>query len=401
MNPLYTNFADCQAQYEHSFFPVIIHEEFSKLKNRYHYVAVVIDEWNQGPDLILKVAQVGSTVIAFVPSIAPLLEGPVLFCKDVKLFTGILKGFKSIDNLLNITFAWKVVVMQISSLTLFVISVLSFAERFELFQVTAIKVMLAAIPILGVLPFGGLLTLSLLGLSGVLLLFAIDKKNKLDLEENHLINHNAAFWSQPLDLQKVEQKQANYESITQELTDEINFYDAILEEGLRLQAGMSGQNTDKNKQYACERAIQELTAIISSKKEDLKNNEEKIADWSLLQKQWSSIDPNELEYFRQAKADKWASKLSRLRFEKKANLFSMASSALLITKQMMTITGVVSKRVNIPLGVHVSLEVIGTVCGLTNFFMKRILQNYKIPPVKLGDYVSFKTDAPESSTPAA
>lgn len=223
----------------------------------------------------------------------------------------------------------------------------------------------------------------------MMLLFSFDKKEKLDLEEKTLINQNAAFWSKALDLTKVEQREEKYGKVAREFREEIQIDEAILREGRALLANLTGKPDERKKIYACQKAVEELEAIVASKQESLCNSEKKRADWHKLKIQWSVINPVELESFRQAKAAKWAAKLSRIRFEKKANLFSMASSAFLIAKQIFTLATVCSNRVFMPLGVSVTMEFVGTACGVTNFFMKRILDNKKIPPVNLADYVSL------------
>lgn len=158
MSDLHATFADYQKKYEYSILPPAVQETLSQAKGRFHRVVITVDEWNQGPDLILKAAQLGTSLLSFIPPIEPILETPKQFCRDVKIFTGLLKGFKSIDNLFNFTYAWKVLVLQTSSMTLFAVNILSLGERFNLFEVAPIRVALAAIPIIGILPYRGIIS---------------------------------------------------------------------------------------------------------------------------------------------------------------------------------------------------------------------------------------------------
>lgn len=381
-------FADYQAKYENSIFPVVVKETISEVKESFHHVAVKIDEWMKVPDVVVQAIQMGTTILSFVPSVEPILKGPKQICKDFKIVAGLTKGFKSVDSLLNFTAAWKIVVLQISGMTLFAFSVLSFIERFALVQTTTIKVALAAIPMIGVLPNGGLVVLSLSALSTTLLILSIEKHQKLNREEKRLIEEKQAFWSKPLDVSKIGQKQLNYEHKVVKFLNEIMLLEAILEEGLRIEGTLVTQDAEKKKLLACRQAIQELIETIQSKKEKFRTFYEKYGAWELLQKQWSSIDPYELEQFRQAKAEKCVLKLKRIRFEKKANLLSMASSTILIFKQVVTLGGLFSNRVNLPFSANVTLELVGTVCGLTTFFLKRLLEK-EIPGVHLSSYVNL------------
>ena len=380
-------FADYQARYENTLIPVVIQEQIDRLKSGFHRVACVIDEWNQGPDLILRVTQVGTSLFALIPSVEPILEGPKNFFRDAKLFTSLLKGFRTIDQTLNLRYAWKLLVLQASSITLLAINVLSFVERFNIVPVTAIKVSLAAIPIFGILPYGGLLALSVGILSVMLILFSIDKKETLDQEENQMMNQNVAFWSLPLDLAKVEQKQSKYERNAAEINQEIIAYEAIFKEGKQCEAELK-ERSEKSKQlYACQKAIAELNETIASKRQAQESYAEKARQWDLLKTHWTKIDVNEINGFRQAKSEKWSAKLQRLQFEKKANLFSMASSSCLVSKQIFTLVAAFSTRLVLPLGAHIAIEFIGTACGVTNFFMKKLLEQHKIQSVALTDYV--------------
>lgn len=391
MQPVISCFADYQGQYENAFFSVAAQEVFFEVEERLHRVATRIDDWMQNSDVIVKIVQIGTTLLAFDPTIDSFLDKPRQLNKDFKIVASLTKVFRTVDNLLHVNTAWKFVVLQISNTILFAISILSFIERFELFQTTSIKVMLAAIPILGVLPYGGLVFLSLGALSSTLLMLSIEKKDKLEQEEKRLIQEKNAFWSTSLDLSKVEQKQLHAEETSIKLRNEILLYETILMEGLQIEETFVLQGTETKKLSACRKVIKELSNLLRLKKTALRAHEKKARSWNLLIKQWATIDTQALDRFCQSKRQKWESKLEQLSFEKNINLLSMASSSILIFKQLVTLGGLFSKRIILPMNLNVTLELVSTTCGLTNFFMKKIFTK-TVPSVDLSDYVNFSAD---------
>ena len=366
--------------------PVPVQKTFSQLKSKFHDVATVVDQWNQVPEIIVKVIQFASGLFSFFPAFEPYMGVPKQFSKEAKIFTNLFKGFRSIDNLLHLSVAWKALMMQASTLTIFAVSILSFVDRYALFELTAIKVMLASIPIFGILPYGGVLTLALAALFGTMFLFALEKKKKLDLDEKAL-NQNAAFWSQTFDESKVDQRLEKYENSAEELQEEIELYDALINEGDKQETDLIVQNAWSYKRYACQKAIEDLKATRDSKQKELSKYEDKSDNWNQLKTEWSTLDQADIERFRQAKEEKWALKLDRLHYEKNSNLISIGTSAFMFSRQILTIGAALSKGASLPFAANMTLELIGAAGDITNFIRKRGLLNYKIPPVDIAEFI--------------
>lgn len=389
MAALPKTFASYQTQYECAFCPSIVYEACEQVKKGFHRVAIVIDEWNQRSDLVLKIAQFGTLILSSIPTVAPIVALPKQLCKDAKIFTGLFKGFRSVDNLLNLKRAWKFIVLQTSSMVLFAVSVLNFVERFNIFQVTTVKVMLSTIPVFGALPYGGALIVSLGSISSIMLLISVDKKEDLDRVESRIANEKLPFWSEPLDPSKVEHKQAKYAGKIATLTAEIAELESLLAEGIKIRTQLIQKNASKNQLIPCQKGIDALQEAIVTKKGDLDHYATKNQVWTLLKNQWTTIDPKELEKFRQAKVNKWACKLGKVRFEKKLNYFSMACSAFVIGKQLLSLSASLANKGPIPLAINLTIETIGMAADLTSFALKRILAEKKIPSVNAESYLNF------------
>ena len=270
MNPAFVKFEDYQAQYETSFLPQKAHDGFHLLQNGMHQIVLVIEEYIQTPELFRKTSQFGLTVLSLFSLLKPKLENPLQLCKEAKNFTNFFKGFKSVDGLLHLTMSWKVIVLNISGMTLFVISIITLSDRFGIYNATFIKTKLAAIPVLGTLPYGGLLAISTSVMMSMVLHLTLEKKRKLEMVENSLKTKKLFFWSQPIDLLKVQQRQATYQEKVKQIADEIKNFENIQKDGLNFEAVLICNQTKSKKLNACRKAIQELTLIIETKKKEFK-----------------------------------------------------------------------------------------------------------------------------------
>lgn len=161
-------------------------EGFTHFKGRFHRVSVAIDRFIQVPKFIIKCAQLGIAILCLFPAIAPGLERPKRFSSDVRYFCNLIRGFKTVDRVLDFKLEWRAVVLNVAGISLFVISSLIIGERYDLFHTEAIKGGLTAIPVFGVLPFGGLYFISMAALTGMLFLFAREKKQLLVTQQEKL-----------------------------------------------------------------------------------------------------------------------------------------------------------------------------------------------------------------------
>lgn len=114
--------------------------------------------------------------------------------------------------------SWKMVAFNISGLVLFGITIL---EIFELCKVNLqwLQRNVARIPILGILPFGGVLDLAWLVYCGSSLLMDLDNRSKnspkWDLSQGKL-----QAWSRPLDLERVQELITHHDSKILKTKDE-------------------------------------------------------------------------------------------------------------------------------------------------------------------------------------
>lgn len=390
MNPLNATFEDYQAQYE-TVLPLNVRNGLTYVQVQIHYVVTVIDGVIQFPDIVLRTTQLAVAVFSFVPPIAPALEMPKQFCKDAKNLINVIKGLKSIDGFLEFKLSWQPIVMNISGITLLIVSALSLIERVNWVDVHAIKVFLTAIPIFGSLPYGGLLPFSIAGLMGMTACFGSDKRSKLIKDEAYIKNEKFVFWSHPLDLNTVQQRQAKYETRVLNLQAEIAAYEELIEDGKQVQDELDEYPDQAHRVYACQKALEELSAAWGKKVKDLSKSKEKASQWSALGRDWNQINLQELEDFRQAKYAKWEAKLDRIQLEKKANFIAITNNVIIFSRQALVIISVAMGYgiVTLPLIVNVGLD--GTVagCGLATFCMKRSIKKIKIPRVNLDKYVHF------------
>ncbi len=389
MNPPFGKFDDYQAQYETVFIPQKVNEGIHYLQNGMHQIVLIIEEYIQIPELTRKTGQLGLNILSFSSILKPKLEKHLQFCKEARNYTIFFKGFKSLDGLLNLKMSWKVIVLNISGMTLFIISIITLADRFGISHATVIKTKLAAIPILGILPYGGLLTISTSVMMSMVLHFSLGKKRSLAEEENALKTKKLAFWSQPIDLLKVQQKQAAYQEKVKQLTDEIKIFENIQKDGQNFEAVLLADHTKCKKLTACRKAIQELTLIIELKKENLNKYEKICSQWTILERNWVHINPQEIENFRLSKTEKWKAKLDKIDCEKKAVLFSMAVNVIVLTRQILTIGAAVTGLGLLPL---IVIDAADAGCSIRSFFLKRHLQKMKTLSVDLATHVNLNYD---------
>lgn len=213
MTDVAVTFADYQAKHT-SILPKKLSAGLDYVRGKIRCIATAIENNIPVPNLIIRTAQLGVTTLAYAPSIDPHLPFAKQICKDAKNFTNVIKGMKTIDAILHFKFSWRTLVLNISGMVLLIVSAVSLLERFKLVMVmvTAIKVGLAALPIFGILPFGGLLALSIIGLMGTVFIMLREKRIKLEQQATAINDKNfgkLAFW-ESLNLSKVQDKHNDY-----------------------------------------------------------------------------------------------------------------------------------------------------------------------------------------------
>lgn len=391
MNPLNAVFEDYQAQYETAL-PLKAREALSYVQIKVHKAATFVEESSQVLSCVVSLVQFAVVVFSLFPSLdSSYLDGPKQFCKDVRNFTSFVKGSKSIDGFLNFKFKWQPIVLNILGLTLSILSGLSLVERFQFYNVTPIKTALAAIPIFGILPWGGLFPFSVVGVMGIISLFAIEKMGKLKAEEMHIKGDKLPFWSTSLDLSKVKDKQCKFQAEILNLEEEIAAYENLIEEGEEVKADLIQRFDQARHLVACQKALNELNNTMTKAKAILAKKEQKAEQWNLLEKNWSYIDPQELESFRQAKQAKWKKKLQKVENEKKATLLSITNSVVTLARQALVIISVATGYgiLTLPFLVNIGLDAYIAGTSIITFFMKKSIKKIKIPSENLTSHIKF------------
>jgi hypothetical protein len=386
---MFTTFADYQAQYETSFLMEGINRGLDALRVRIHHLVTFVDEAIRVPGLIIKTAQLSITIFSYFPALDPSLEVPKQLCKEAKNFTNFFKGWKSVDGLLNFQFSWKKIILNGSGMTLFVLSTITLIERFHLRDVSMIKTRLAAIPLFGVLPYGGLLPVSFVGLMSIIFLVSLDKKRKLEKNAAYIENEKLSFWSNSLDLNKIRVRLEKCRDKSERLREGVNVYAELIKEGREIEEGLNSSVNQNHQMRACRKALDELETKHEEKQILFDKCNKNTCEWIYLETSRSTIEPHELENFRQAKEAKWKTKLEKIENEKRTVQLSIITIIIVIAKNSFAIGAVLSGygAVSLPWLANLSLDVIGTTCSIVNFFMKRSIQKMEILAVDLEEYV--------------
>jgi hypothetical protein len=167
--------------------------------------------------LIALVVKVGQALIRAAPLIPgaeviiPVsdLEVPL---KDGKIITDVGKGFPSLEALMNGQFAktWKILALNVSGLALMFFAIISGLNRLKV-DVSLITELAKKVPFLGVLPFAGLLNLSILTMFGTLYLMSREKLIVINSKTLPKVNQKITNWSKPINADMINQR-INYYS---------------------------------------------------------------------------------------------------------------------------------------------------------------------------------------------
>lgn len=390
INPMDVTFENYQVKYE-TVLPLKIRNTLTHVQDQVHRVVAVIDELSQFPELILGASYLGISILSFSPALAPSLSLPKQYYYDARNFTNWFKGVKSVDGLLNFKFFWKSVVLNVSGMTLFIVTTLNLIERLNLLNITAAKVRLAGIPIFGILPWGGLLAFPIVGIMSMITLFALERREKLEQEEYRILKKKLPFWSESLNLSVVQDKQTEFQSKILNLQKEMDAYKALIEEGKQKEDELITQLDEEENLFACQQAIKELTQILDKRQKDVDKYEKKLSQWAQLEKNWNIVDAQELEDFRQAKYTKWEAKLKKIEVEKRAILLSIVNYVITLSRQILVIASVASGYgvFILPFFVNAGLDIVNAGSGITAYLMKRSVKKTHIPSVDSAEHIDL------------
>lgn len=395
MNSKLLTFEDYQGKYETFILPQELSKRFDFFRHNVHRLFFPIDEfYQQWPDVIIKTIQLSVAIFSCFPSLEFFLQTPKLISKEAKNFTDFIRGLKFVDGILNLSqFSLKIVILNISGTILFILSTMTLIDRFRLLDVSAIKMKLATTPIFGVLPYGGLIAFSLLGIMGPAILLTLEGKRKLEKKLNRIQEEKLTFWSQPLNSEKIEKKLKKYNAKIDQLKIEEEFYLKEIIKGKQIEQQLQNSNQLFRLQN-CRKAIQKLASLAEEKKNILKHYETKSSQWRALKKNWDHLSPQTLKDFQEAKINKWQTKLNKINHERKMNLLLLAGTIASLFRQFLAIGGAMAGYgvVAFPLVINAGLEIVISGGGIANFFIKKVVQNTEESSIELSQYVHFTND---------
>lgn len=254
--------------------------------------------------------------------------------KDVKRICNFFLAFRSFDFYLNkgAKGPWVIQVLNIAGLGLFVFTVIDLLERFK-FDVSAIHNIAKKVPLFGVLPFAGLLNLCTLTLYGSIYLLGLEKKEKLNEEEERISN-------------------------------KINLWQTKRERQIHIVRKAYHYNNSNFDQLSTQERIRQ---------------EAKRASWNALR---NCNEPHQNPAFFQRKVNKWELKLEKLSVEKRSNELALVSGSTKILSTLISSAALLS-GVGIPLALTISLglNVIEAACDGRNYFLKKQVPHYRFDSV--------------------
>lgn len=384
------NFSEYQIQFGYS---DRFNEGFDIFRRAIHQISL-LNETFLVPELIFSIVQVSTQILTAITELSSAQEVSG-YCKEVKNFTNFLKGIKSLDGLLN---SPSLKVRNVFGMGLFILSSAVLLDRFKVIEISVLKSYLASIPRLGVLPYGGLLSLSFIGLSSALYCSYLQKKIKLHTRELYVKDEKFAFWSSGIDLNKIRMKQTKYQSKITYFQEEISNFQKLLDEGQQYRRSLDSEEVFKI--TVCEKACEELSKSLKNQKIHLAEYEKKHSNWILFEKYWSHIDPREIEEFCLAKENKWKCKLDKLHLQTNSNELSKTKTLMTLIKNCVLVgLAVAGNGLAIPIIFSVAFDTVKLGINIGNFYIKKSIPQKKIHSIDLSQYVSFpQTEENESNS---
>lgn len=366
-------FQEYQSKFESSF-AKSLNVKWNNFRKKIRKLTPAVDEMVQVPNLLIRMVSFTAVIFSYFPQFCARAEMYKQIGKDAKNFTNVLRGVKSVDGILHFQFTWKVVILNISGTIFAILSALSLIDRSQLVNLKPIKGPLSSIPIFGILPYGGLLSLSILGLMGTTVYVSLEKRTKLQKQVDFIREKKLLFWSK-LDLAKVQELRTKNEVKVSKLKKELSHYEKLLEEGKQVEKQIE-PSCEKRKTQSCQKAIKTLIPIITDKKKALEKSEKKLSQWDGLVSNWDHLEPKQLEDIRLSKVNQWRKKLKKVQWERGSALLGAITNMTIIARQvfsLITVTAGFGIK-PMPLIFNVGLELIGITCDYTNFFLKRTIK---------------------------
>jgi len=360
---------------------------FKQIKIGLHQVVDKSVKSIKGPNLIMKVMRTAIKALMYIPKLTAHLGRTKSLLKEIKDFTNVINGLQSIDGLINFKFSWKLTTLNVSGLVLFVLSIINLSEKF-LIDCTTIKTAFTAIPVFGVLPFGGLLHISIIGLFGSLMSLSLNKRKKQE-QTAHKINNKIDFWKNSIDLNKISIRNLKYEVKILNLQKNLALKEKKLTDGKEAEKN-SGMLISKKLLVVHQKSLEVLQDDINKNKQELSKLEKKKHQWGCLGKNFKEINVEQLQDYQKAKEHKWKNKFDKLNIEKKSNLLTINNNIIGITKQLIIVATVITGigLTILPFAL-LGFGIISSAISITNYFMKKSIDEIKINPVNMKHYLQL------------
>lgn len=307
----------------------------------------------------LAVLKAGS----YVPAIAnnvPIaaIETPL---KDIKTFSDFFMGFRSLDALLKGNFAknWKVLALNVSGLALMFFTTISGLGRMGV-DVSLVTNLAKQVPVFGVLPFAGLLNLSLATMFGMLYLMARDAKAELE-EKKEKVPAKLQFWSNPIDESLINARIHKYREVRPN------------PEKLQVWQKIQTHSTDHAEQ------VQFLDRQI----EESRDNKTSFDKNTQTRLRFDDVT-TKIQEFSAQKHTKWEKKLEKIELGIQSSNLTMLASAAKIAA-IIIVSGAILSGVGVAAAAAFAaiMGLIEAGAGFKNYVVKSSMSEYQITPVKL------------------
>jgi hypothetical protein len=367
-------FQDYQHKYESSTF--VLQNALSALGVHVKQVTRFLEGATELPEIILKLTDVSVSILSglFQASLFKFVHRVLTHVKDL---LANLKVIKTVNSLVNFSFSWRMVILSVSGVTLFVISCVTLADRFQLSDGVPFRTALARIPIFGVLPFGGLFSLALTSLFVGLWLTAWERNRKL---QPHLdrAKEKYQFWMQNKENWKaIESRVLKYDGKIALQQRKIPHYETLIKAGAQIK--LSEPCTQrKGILIARDLAIKELKNKVKNEQTILNGLTVKQNEWKPLNGQMNENPPKQLITYQSAKQKKWLARIKRFQREGTGHRLSMLINTLRISKQIFAAFATLSGWGEYIHPLVLVLDGLDGSLGLRFYFIKREVRSIRL-----------------------
>ncbi len=322
------------------------------------------------PRLALKFAQFTVKTLSLIPTCQPTLKPVSNVIKECKDYDNFLKGIRAVDGALNPRFNWKAMTLTVAGISLFTLSCLTMGDKFKFIKITPIKTALTALPLIGVLPFGGVLHISLVVMFGILFLMSLENRGRLKEGEKGL-QKKIDYWTKTIDGEKIAERLTNYETKISALEKEIEALQCLRKEG--------EAKTDA-KPYT-KKALNEIVDTIDQLSKKQAKHLKKKAEWEKL-------DTAKSEALRNAKLAKWQERLAAKKLESVLNRTDLVDRVTNIVSNIIYVGTTLSGYGEVVrIGIDVGVGLVGCACALNEWRLRKKISQIKPKPVELESFL--------------